>query len=121
MPNIKKPATFLAEVDFPLTPLTCFVIARKGRQPISQEELALRTGWSMAKVQKFCRLKTWRRVTVEDLDKWRLACGIPRSQERRHRWFLKTSLALDRTPNGLQAFRKRPANAQAVAARGVEE
>jgi hypothetical protein len=112
-----KPETFLAEVEkFP--PFKCWLLARHtDHTPITQAEIATATGWPLKKVRRFCGLQTWRGVPVEDIDTFRLACGITRHNEHRHHYYLKRSLDLNRTAAGLTHTRKRPGPANARALR----
>lgn len=107
-----RPQTFLEELD-QMPPYMCWVLARKPkRKPITQREIISATGWDKKKVTKFCGLKSWRGVTVEDADAFRSACGITRENERRHRAYLKRSLDPSRTLDGLSHVRKRPGKSQ---------
>jgi hypothetical protein len=108
----KRKDTYLGELD-ELPPFKCWLIARHpNRMPITQEELAQRTGWDRKKVERFCGLTTWGEVTVRDADLFRQACGITRSNLRYHRWYLKRTQDLTRTVTGLTPARKRPVSAQ---------
>jgi hypothetical protein len=96
--------TYLQHLD-QLSPRLCWALARKpGRRAVTQQELCQRTGWSSAKVQRFCKLTTWANETVLDTDTFRQACGVPRDSERRHRAYLKRTLDLAVTVNGLAHF-----------------
>jgi len=109
MPARKQADTYLKQLD-ELPPFKCWMLARKGGgKPITQIEIARTTKWTLAKVEKMCGLKTWAEVTVEDADAFRLACGVSRSSERRHRYYLKRTLDLRVTASGLSHFRKHPA------------
>lgn len=100
--------TYLKQLD-ELPPFKCWVLARKkGGQPITQTEISKKTGWTLSKVEKFCGMKSWAKATVEDADKFRQACGVTRSSERRHKYYLKRTLDLSRTVSGLAHFRKHP-------------
>lgn len=104
-------STFLAEAeDFP--PYLCVLIARKDRKPVTQEQIAKATGFGINRVIKMWHSTTWAGVAIEDVDKFRAACGITRANIRRHRCYLKVTLDLDRTTTGLNSFRKRPISGQ---------
>lgn len=81
---------------------------KKNGSPITQLEIKKETGWTLSKVEKFCGLKSWATVSVEDVDAFRVACGVTRASERRHRYYLKRTLDLSRTTSGLSHFRKHP-------------
>jgi len=98
-----KRDTYLTHLD-ELPPYLCWVLARQGRKAITQEELARRTRWSRAKVERFCRLRTWAKVRVIEADIFRLACGVRKGTERRHKYYLKRTLDKTQTINGLAHF-----------------
>lgn len=108
MPARKQQPTYLKQLD-EIPPFKCWMLARKGAGiPITQEEIIRKTGWSKNKVERMCGLATWGDVTVADADRFREACGITRSNERRHRYYLKRTLDLAVTTCGLAHFRKHP-------------
>lgn len=108
----KKPDTYLEEME-EIPPYMCWVLARHpNRNPITQAEIVQRTGWDAKKVERFCGLKSWRGVKIEDVDSFRSACGVTRTNARRHRAYLKRTLDPNTTVNGLTHMRKRPMPAQ---------
>lgn len=87
-------STYLEELDA-LPPCICWLLCRKPRRgagiPVTKKTLASNLGWTVARVSRVCRLWTWATITVKDADAFRLACGISRENERRQRYYLKTS------------------------------
>lgn len=102
--------TYLQALDeFP--PFVCWALARTARKALSQADLCHLTGWSSGKVQRFCKLRTWKTVPVSDVDTFRTACGVTRISERRQRAYLKRTLDVTQTLDGLRHFNSHGANA----------
>ena len=108
---VAKPKTYLEELNR-LPPFVCWMVARRGRHPITQKEISRQTGWSLWKVEKFCGLTSWSGVTISDADLFRSACGIDRKNEYLHQKYLRRAMDRHRTAYGLVAARRRPASAR---------
>lgn len=111
---MKTTETYLAQMDR-LAPWQCWLLARHKTHrllPITQDQLSARLTWGIKKIRRFCGLRTWAKINVQEADNFRAACGITRWNEAAQLKYLRRTLDLKRTTNSFAAFRKRPASAQ---------
>jgi hypothetical protein len=62
-----------------LPPNVCRLLARvphKPKAPLSTHDVAVRSGLSVQTVRRIARLRTWRDVTVGQMEAFKIGCGI---------------------------------------------
>lgn len=62
-----------------LPPNVCRLLARvphKAKQALTTDDIARRSGFSKQKVRAMSRLRSWKDVTVGDMEIFKSACGI---------------------------------------------
>ena len=72
-------------------PFLCRFVARdkSGQRPLSNQDIAKRSGLNEQAVCKICRLKTWNDLTLDTIERFSSACGVNLLHPRRHLDFLK--------------------------------
>ena len=92
MPSRPTPETYLAQLD-ELPPHIVTSLATIDRRAMTHAQIAERLGWSVKKVSKFANLRTWRGISIEDIDAYRAACGVSRAYERRARFYVRRTMS----------------------------
>jgi len=83
-----------------LPPNKCRLMARDlkhRRRPLTNKEIAIRSGLSVELVAAISKLKSWANVRVETADQFRAGCGITPGNESRHVWYWKRTFDPSKT------------------------
>lgn len=92
-----------------LPPNICRLIARDRRRPLTNDELAARSGLPVKRVVFIAKLKSWARVPVGQVDAFRSACGITPQNQSRHLFYLQRTFNDRVTIRALAHLDKLPA------------
>lgn len=95
-----KYATYLECID-EIPPAYCRLIARekRGGNPriLTIVEIAKAGGLTWQKAAQIAKRKSFARVAVEDVDKFRKGCGITIQNEKHHREFIKRNFQREKS------------------------
>lgn len=106
--------TLLEKLDR-LPPCFCRLLAQQDGELMTDRELVKLVGWERHKLARISMSKSWRRVSVEDVDKFLKACGLCWSQQRRKIWLAKRLLRMA----GLHGLRRMRHLRKPIAQRAV--
>lgn len=72
-------------------PFLCRLVARKvhGRQPMTNAEIARKSGLSIANVDKLARARNWNHCTLKTVAAFAMGCGVDLLRPRRHLDYLR--------------------------------
>lgn len=101
-----------------IPPHLCRKLARRGRFPLTNEQIAEASGLTIARVSRIGKLKTWAPVPVGQAQAFRSACGVTHKTEWRQVAYLKRAFTQSARP--LSHLDKLPARMLKRLAKGCE-
>ena len=81
-----------------IPPRLCRQLARVGRFPLTNEQIAVASGLTIARVSRIAKLKTWASVPVGQAEAFRAACGVTHLTEWRQIAYLKRAYSQSARP-----------------------
>lgn len=84
----KLPETYLAHLDR-IPPCVCYLIARRNGVMMTLPQIAAESGLGARTVRRISRSASWAAFTVDQVDRFRMACGITVKSEKVHMRYLK--------------------------------
>lgn len=103
-----NPTTWLERIDR-LPPLACRLCARRHRKPLTNEQIATAAGMTIERVAFISKQKSFGKFPIEEIDRFRMACGITPANEWRHVEYLKRTFDPWKTNKPLRHLDQLPA------------
>lgn len=95
-----------------LPPNICRLVARDHRRPLTNHQLAERSGLSIKKIVHISRQKSWTNVPVGQVDQFRTACGVTMQNLAAQLYYLRRTFDETATIKPLAHLDKLPSKKQ---------